>query len=126
MLKGQLKEMVERPLDGTLQEFRDRGCLTISGEDEANREETVEVIQLTPHENVFLSVSTTKNVNVSGEQDVEVVKVVPQERLRQHTVERIIEVPVPQIVEEIVGVVEHDAQERVQERTVEQVVDVPV
>ena len=54
------------------------------------------------------------------------MKVVPQERLRQHTVERIIEVPVPQIVEEIVGVVEHVAQERVQERTVEQVVDVPV
>ena len=50
-------------MDGTLQEFRDRA---ISGEDEANREETVEVIQLTPHENVFLSVSTTKTSTFPG------------------------------------------------------------
>ena len=66
VLKGQLKEMVERPLDGTVQEFRDRVCLTISGEDEANREETVEVIQLTPRERISECVNHQKRQRFRG------------------------------------------------------------
>ena len=50
---------------------------------------------------------------------VEVVKVIPQERISERIVEQIVDVPVPQIMEEIVEVVQIIPQERVQNRKVE-------
>ena len=66
------------------------------------------------------------------ENDVDVVKVVPQERPQQRAVECISErineqtadVPVPQIVGEITAVVKLFLQERRQHHVVERVVDV--
>ena len=49
----------------------------------------------------------------------------PQERIQGRLDEEIIEVPAPQVMEEIVGV-KHVPQERVQKNTVEQIVAVPV
>merc|ERR1712032_947958 len=44
----------------------------------------------------------------------------------EEIVEQVVDVPVPQVVEEVVQVAKIIPQERVQQRTVEQVVDVPV
>jgi len=49
-----------------------------------------------------------------------------KERVQQRTVEQVVDVPVPQVVEEVIEVAKVIPQERVQQRTVEQVVDVPV
>ena len=57
---------------------------------------------------------------------VEVVQIIPQERIQQRIVEQIVDVPVPQVVEEILEVIKVIPQERVSERIVEQIVDVPV
>ena len=64
------------------------------------------------------------------ERDVEVMKVIPQERLQQRTVEQIRErttdVPVPQTLEEIDEVMKFVFQERVLQHGAGQVLDVPV
>ena len=60
------------------------------------------------------------------EKTIEVMKPVPQERVQNNTVERIVDVPNSQIQEETVGVIQLLPQDRMPERTVEQVVDVPV
>ena len=58
------------------------------------------------------------------EQAVDVSEVLPQERLQQRTVERIVDVPVPQIWEETVSQVKENfiRRERVRNRTTEQIV----
>ena len=53
---------------------------------------------------------------------VEVVQIIPQERIQLRIVELIFDVPVPQVVEEILEVIKVIPQERI----VEQIVDVPV
>ena len=58
-----------------------------------------------------------------GEEIVEVVKVIPQERVQQRTVKRIIDVPLRQVMEEIVGVVHCIPMESIPERVVEHIVD---
>ena len=57
---------------------------------------------------------------------IEVVRLIPQERVQQHTVEQIVDVPVPQVVEEIAEVVQIIHQERISERIIDRIVDVPV
>ena len=56
----------------------------------------------------------------------EIVEVVRLERVQQRTVEQIVHVPVPQVVEEKVGVVQIILQERVSMRIIDRIVDVPV
>ena len=56
----------------------------------------------------------------------EVVRLIPQERVQQHTVEQIVHVPVPLVVGEIVEVVQIMHQERVSKRIVDRIVEVPV
>ena len=51
------------------------------------------------------------------------MEVTPQERVQKRTPEQIVDVPVPQIMEDTLPFV---PQERVQNRTLEQIVDVPV
>ena len=58
--------------------------------------------------------------------DVEVVRVIPQERISERINEQIVGVPVPEIMEEIDGVVKFVPQGRLKEHVVEQVVDVQV
>ena len=57
---------------------------------------------------------------------VEVVRLIPQERVQQRTVEQIVHVPVPQAVEEILEVVQIILKERILERIIDRIVDVPV
>ena len=57
---------------------------------------------------------------------VEVVQIVPQERIQLRIVRQISDVPVPQVVEEILLVIKVIPQVRVSERIVEQIFDVPV
>ena len=57
---------------------------------------------------------------------LEVVRLIPQERFQQRTVEQIVNVTVSQVVEEIAGVVQIILQERVSKRIIDQIVDVPV
>ena len=57
---------------------------------------------------------------------VEVVRVIPQERVQQRTVEQIVDVPVPQVVEEIVEVVQIIPQGRLSVRINDRIVSVPV
>ena len=58
------------------------------------------------------------------EKTIEVMKPVPQERVQNNTVERIVDVPNSQIQEETVEVIQLLPQDRMPERTVEQVVDI--
>ena len=58
--------------------------------------------------------------------DVEVVRVIPQERISERINEQIVGVPVPEIMEEIVGVVKFVPQGRLKQHVVEQIVDVQV
>ena len=55
-----------------------------------------------------------------------VVRVIPQERVQQRTVEQSVHVPVPQVVGEIMEVVQITPQERISERIIDRIVDVPV
>ena len=57
---------------------------------------------------------------------IEVVRLIPQERVQQRTVEQILHVPVPQVVEEIAAVVQIILQERISKRIIDRIVDVPV
>eukprot|EP00971_Amphidinium_carterae_P264233 5241909-Amphidinium_carterae.1 len=52
-------------------------------------------------------------------------EVVTEERIINMSVDQIIDVPIPQTVEEIINVPKIVPQERVMNRTVEQIVDVP-
>ena len=54
----------------------------------------------------------------------EVVRSIPQERVEQRTVEQIVHVPVPRVVEEIAEVVH--SQERISEQIIDRIVGVPV
>ena len=56
--------------------------------------------------------------------DVEVVRVIPQERIAERIKEQIVDVLGPEIMDEIVGVVKFVSQEREKQHVVEQVVDV--
>ena len=60
------------------------------------------------------------------EEIAEVVRLFPQERVQQRTVEQIGHVPVPQVVEEIVEVVQIIPQERVSKRIIDRIFVVPV
>ena len=60
------------------------------------------------------------------EEIVEVVRLIPQERVQQPTVEQIVDFSGPQVVEEIVEVVQIIHQERISERIIDRIVDVPV
>ena len=57
---------------------------------------------------------------------IEVVRLIPQERVQQRTVEQIVHIPVPQVVEEIAEVVQIIPQERVSKRIIDRIVNVPV
>ena len=57
---------------------------------------------------------------------VEVVRLIPQERVHQRTVEQIVHVPAPQVAEEIAEVVQMIPQERISKRIIDRIVDVPV
>ena len=63
---------------------------------------------------------------------IEVLKIIPYERLQRHTVERIADVPVPQtmeaaqIQEKLIEAIQLIPQERISERIVVQIVDAPV
>ena len=57
---------------------------------------------------------------------VEVVQIIPQERIQLRILGQILDVPVPQVVEEILLVIKVIPQVRVSERIVEQIFDVPV
>ena len=90
------------------------------------------------HEMEMMMVGLTKSKDLKSqllfeimnqqEHDVEVMKVVPQERLQKRTVEQIsgqtADEPVPHIVEEIDEVVKFVPQERIQQHVAGQVVDV--
>ena len=56
----------------------------------------------------------------------EVVRLIPQERVQQRTVEQIVHVPVPQVAEEIAGVVQIIHRECISKRIIDRIVDVPV
>ena len=60
------------------------------------------------------------------EQNVDVIKVIPQEQMSKRIPEKFVGVPVPQIMEETVEVAKLIAQERIQQRTLEETVNVPV
>ena len=51
---------------------------------------------------------------------------IPQERVQQRTAEQIVDVPVPQVVDEAAGVVQIILQDRISKRIVDRFVDVPV
>ena len=80
------------------------------------------------HMSVFSECIVEQAVDVSvahtRQPCVAVAKVLPQERLQQRTVERIVDVPVPQIWEETVSQVKENfiRHERVRNRTTEQIV----
>ena len=60
------------------------------------------------------------------EQNVDLIKVIPQEQMSKRILEQFVGVPVPQIMEETVEVAKLIAQERIQQRTLEKTVNVPV
>ena len=60
------------------------------------------------------------------EEIVEIVRLIPQERVQQCTVEQIVDDHVPRVVEEIAEVVQIILLERILERIVDRIVDVPV
>ena len=57
---------------------------------------------------------------------IEVVRLIPQERVQQRAREQIVHVSVPPVVEEIAGVVQIIPQERISKRIIDRIVDVPV
>ena len=57
---------------------------------------------------------------------VDVIQLVPQERIQERIVEETFDVPVPHLMEEIVAGMKHVPQERVQNGTVDQIVAVAV
>ena len=57
---------------------------------------------------------------------IEIVRLIPQERVQQRTVEQIVHVPVPQVVNKIAGVVQITPEERFSKRIIDRIVDVPV
>ena len=60
------------------------------------------------------------------EEIVEVVRLIPQKRVQQRTVEQTVDVSVPHVVEEMVEVVQTIHQEGISERIIDRIVDVPV
>ena len=92
------------------------------------QEELVDVIQFILRGRTSLRiVRHTFDVWVlTQDHDVEFAKVIPQERLRPHTVEGTLAMLVPQILEETVEVVQGIPWECIFERINEQTVDVPV
>ena len=56
---------------------------------------------------------------------MEVPNTVAQDRIKQRTVEHISEIPVPQVVEELVEVFKVFPQDRIQQRLVVQTIDTP-
>ena len=56
---------------------------------------------------------------------VELPKIVSQDRIQQRTVGQIVDVPVPQAVEELAEVFRVFSQDRIQQRAVEQTIDTP-
>ena len=71
---------------------------------------------------VILGSCVTKAVD----EIIEVVRLTPEERVQQRTVEQIHHVPVPQVVGEIVEVVQIIPQERMSKRIIDRIADVPV
>ena len=69
---------------------------------------------------------TTEYVQKVADEIIEVVRLTPQERVQQRTVEQIVHVSVPRVVEEIAGVVQIILQERISKRITDRIVDVPV
>ena len=92
------------------------------------QEELVDVIQFILRGRTSQRiVRQTVDVSVlTQDHDVEFAKVIPQERLRPHTVEGTLAMLVPQILEETVEVVQGIPWECIFERINEQTVDVPV
>ena len=92
-------------------------------------EDTIELVMLIPPRRVqhrMLDVPGVREADGYRDKDeankvkiegVEVLKVIPQERKKQHTVERLVDVPVRQIVEETVEVAQGIPQEQAQSRT---------
>ena len=56
----------------------------------------------------------------------EIVQLIPQERVQQHTMEQIVHVLQPQAVEEMVEVVQIIPQQRISKRIIDRIVDVPL
>ena len=56
----------------------------------------------------------------------EVVRLIPLERVQQRTVEQIVHVPVPQVVEETAKSGPDHSQERISKRIIDRIVDVPI
>ena len=61
-----------------------------------------------------------------NERIVEVIQLIPPERISERIVGRVVDVPVPQITKEIVEVIQLIPPERISERIIQQVVDVPL
>ena len=57
---------------------------------------------------------------------METVIIIPQERIQQRTVEEMVDIAVPQVVDEFVDVLQTIHQERTSERIVVQIAYVPV
>ena len=60
-----------------------------------------------------------------AEQLVEVLKTVLQDRIKQRTVEQIVDVPVPQVLKELAEVSKSFRRNRIQQRVVEQTIENP-
>ena len=71
-------------------------------------------------------VTEVESVATQPSEIVEVIQLVPQERIQERIVEETIDVPVPHVREEIFEGVKHGPQEHVQNCTGEHAVDVPV
>ena len=56
---------------------------------------------------------------------VKVVKLIPHVQISGRMCERIVEVPVPQIVEQLLEVPKNGSRDRILQRAAEQIVDVP-
>ena len=56
----------------------------------------------------------------------EVVRSIPQKRVEQRTVEQIVHVPVPRVLEENSGSCPDHSQERISEQIIDRIVGVPV
>ena len=56
---------------------------------------------------------------------LEVPKIIPQDRIQQRTVEQIVDVPVPQVVEELAEVFKVYSRDEVHKRFVEQTIETP-
>ena len=87
-------------------------------------EEIVDFGQIFSHERVEQIVDLAVS-RIMGK-IVQVIQLVPLERIKDQIVEQIVAVLVPQIKEDIVQVTQPVPQECVHNRTLEQIVDVPV